>query len=342
MYAENSKSSYAHSGQSIKIATLNLYNYVAPPSAHHEFDNIYSKEDWHEKNAELKKYLLAKKPDIIGFQEVFSPDELAEIVKEVGYAYFVVMEKPAITDGYILTQSVVCLASRFPVKHQAVLSSDPDLSIRLGVESFRYSRSPLHVVVELPKFGDTDIYVVHLKSKRVAIEGQFASLSQILQEEIAENTMAMNQRTMEATHLMHSFITHRAHNNNPAIILGDFNDDIHSEALQAFHINTLSRVFKDMAEFPISHYQLHNSWHIYRLTNTNEDEQTPYTFYRKNSGLTLDYILLTSDFHLFHNSNICEVSEYHCEDEHLKRDAESRKYIFTDHAIIDITISTKE
>ncbi len=342
VYAANRKSSYAHVGKSIKLATLNLYNYVSPPFAHYEFDNIYNQETWQLKNEKIKRYLLTNKPDIIGFQEVFSHNELAELVKEVGYEFFVVMDTPPISDGYIYTQSVVCLASRFPIKQKRILVPDPDLSVRLGSHTnFAYSRSPLHVTVELPVFGDTDFYVVHLKSKRVCINENTKSLSIAIQEGIEANTITMIQRTLEAAQLMYSFIYHRSFTNNPAIIMGDFNDDIDSECLSMLHIDTLSRIFKDMTEFPISHYQVHNSWDLYRLTKPSECEKSPFTFFHRKHGKTLDYILLTSDFHYLHNNQSTEISEFNCEDSHLFTH-ETPGIIFTDHAIIDVTITSKE
>ena len=56
----------------LKVATFNLYNYLAPPDAFYDFQRIYSAEQWAKKQRWLADYLKNQQPDIIGFQEVFS------------------------------------------------------------------------------------------------------------------------------------------------------------------------------------------------------------------------------------------------------------------------------
>ncbi len=35
----------------ITFATINLFNYLAPPNAYYQFDNIYTQAEWQEKKA---------------------------------------------------------------------------------------------------------------------------------------------------------------------------------------------------------------------------------------------------------------------------------------------------
>ena len=59
-----------------KVGTLNLFNYLAPPNAFYESENIYSSSQWRKKSSWINNQLSHLQPDIIGFQEVFSPKEL--------------------------------------------------------------------------------------------------------------------------------------------------------------------------------------------------------------------------------------------------------------------------
>ena len=63
----------------ISITTFNLNNYLAPPNAFYDFEQIYTRAQWQQKQGWICNYLKTHQPDIIGFQEVFSIDELREL-----------------------------------------------------------------------------------------------------------------------------------------------------------------------------------------------------------------------------------------------------------------------
>ncbi|MCG6442078.1 endonuclease/exonuclease/phosphatase family protein, partial [Vibrio parahaemolyticus] len=56
----------------VRFATANLFNYLAPPNAFYEFNNIYEQTQWQKKQRWLSQKLTALNADVIGFQEVFS------------------------------------------------------------------------------------------------------------------------------------------------------------------------------------------------------------------------------------------------------------------------------
>lgn len=58
----------------IRIATINLFNFIEPPLAFYDFENIYSHGQWQKKCQWFGELLNQYHPDIVGFQEVFSPD----------------------------------------------------------------------------------------------------------------------------------------------------------------------------------------------------------------------------------------------------------------------------
>jgi hypothetical protein len=100
----------AVSNLQLKIATFNLFNYLEPPYAYYEFERIYSAEQWRKKQKWICDYLTEHQPDIIVFQEVFSPDSLQVLVKSQGYPYFAVIDSPEVIDDFIYRSPVVAIA----------------------------------------------------------------------------------------------------------------------------------------------------------------------------------------------------------------------------------------
>ncbi|WP_235869822.1 hypothetical protein [Veronia nyctiphanis] len=95
MFATN-KSSFAHSAFCLKVATVNLFNYIEPPQACYEFDNIYTEHEWHKKLNWLNRYIGNYHPDVIAFQEVFSPKALRSQLEHLGYTFFAVIDEPTL------------------------------------------------------------------------------------------------------------------------------------------------------------------------------------------------------------------------------------------------------
>lgn len=348
MFATNSKSSYAHSAFGLKLATINLFNFIEPPGAFYEFSNIYSEDQWRQKRAWLNRYIGSYQPDIIAFQEVFSASALKALLEPLGYRFFSVVDEPEPLEDYIYKSPVVCLASRYPILSALPLQADPEVSQRMGIQQdFEYSRLPLFATLELPSLGQTDIYVVHLKSKRPIMEettdeSEPKKLAQSMQAEIAGSWASSIQRGSEACHLMNSIIERRSHTNNPAIVMGDFNDDLRSEVLRAFHVSGLRSITDDMADMPLSHYQLHDSWDLYVKSTGETGLERPPTHYFHAKGSVLDYILLSSEFNSGDPASIAEVGDFHCEDTHLVNPKFDQDTYSTDHAIVSVTISLRQ
>lgn len=348
MFATNSKSSYAHSALGLKLATINLFNFIEPPGAYYEFSNIYSEDQWRQKRAWLNRYIGSYQPDIIAFQEVFSASALKALLEPLGYRFFAVVDEPEPLEEYIYKSPVVCLASRYPILSALPLQADPAVSAKLGIhEQFQFSRLPLFATLELPSLGQTDVYVVHLKSKRPIMEettegNEPKKLADSTQEEIFGSWASAIQRGSEACHLMSSVIKRRSHTNNPAIVMGDFNDDLRSEVLRAFHISGLRSITDDMADMPLSHYQLHDSWDLYTKNTGETALERPATHYFHAKGSVLDYILLSSEFNSADPVSLAEVGDFHCEDTHLVNPKYDHDTYSSDHAIVSVTISLRQ
>ena len=347
MFATNKKNSLAYSAFSLKMTTINLCNFIAPPGSFYSATNKYSQEQWMQKKAWLNQYIGCYQPDIIAFQEVFSSSELKTLLEPLGYRFFSVVDEPETMKDSIYKKPVVCLASRYPILRAGALAPDPKLTKKLGMtKGFKYSRTPLFATLELPYLGECDFYIVHLKSKRPITDlddlNKVETLHDSMQTEITGTWAASVQRGSEACQLMASIIERRSHKNNPAIVMGDFNDELGSDILRSFHISRLRSITEDMADMPLSHYQLHDSWDLF-LNNTDEmKEKRKSTHYFHKKGMVLDYILLSNEFNSRDPEKIAEVIGFHCEDAHLYDQNQNELSSTSDHAFITITLSLPE
>jgi len=337
----------------IKVATFNLFNYLAPPDAFYDFDRIYSAEQWQKKQSWVAAYLQQHQPDIIGFQEVFSAESLQKQVKEEGYKYFAVVDEPTVIDDFIYRDPVVALASKFPIKEILAVSVDKELAVQLGLTAeFEFSRKVLRATIELPHLGFCDCYVVHFKSKRAAWQSQPDSLRSLegnvveqFKAQVAGSWASSIQRGSEATLLMMSMIERRAKTGNAMILMGDFNNPLKDGILA--HLITPSLMFNNdqtqqsLAKF----YTLRDSWDLYQTNQKLISDQMLVrgaTHYFGQSSSVLDYILLSSEFDATEQSSYFEVSDYINSDKHLINPSFDIDGESTDHAVVSIKLSLRE
>jgi endonuclease/exonuclease/phosphatase family metal-dependent hydrolase len=267
----------------VRIASINLFNFIAPPDAYYDFENIYSHEQWAKKLAWFKAFFEENQPDVVGFQEVFSPDELQALMESMGYPYFAVLDSPELISDYVYKSPVVALASRFPIVDMALVAPAPQLSQHIGVVAdFGFSRKPLRATLALPQLGHCDVYVVHLKSKRSDL-GQGSELvtelnggADLMARQALGKVASNLQRATEAALLFHQIMMRRQRTSQPVILMGDFNDSLSSSALEAFKVSpkhiyradiedkTLKSMFDTQLTQALNHFCLFDSYDLYR------------------------------------------------------------------------------
>ena len=367
----------AQPDSTIKIATFNLCNYLAPPDAFYDFENIYSQEQWEKKQSWIRTYLAEHQPDVIGFQEVFSSSSLQQLTKESGYAYFTVIDEPNVVDDYIYDSPVVAIASRFPIIEFSAVVEDANLNGPLGIsDNFSFSRKPLRATIHLPQLGECDFYVVHFKSKRPIVDEGFrqinidtASQSEIatdnLRAEILGQWASTQQRSAEAAQLMNAIWTRKLKSGLPAILMGDFNDELETSVLHHLLADG-GRQKNDAFSNSISQrFRLQHSWALlqaslcHRETNTAAQSESlegieeqniriptkhpaPYTYYYGAKGMVLDYILLSGEFDPSFNESLAEVYDYHLYDRHLINPSYDIDSHSTDHAVVMISLHIRQ
>lgn len=267
----------------IRIASINLFNFIAPPDAYYDFENIYSQDQWAKKLAWFKAFFEENPADVIGFQEVFSPEALRNFTASLGYPYFSVLDQPQCVSDYVYRSPVVALASRFPIIEMTLVQPKAELCQHIGVVAdFAFSRQPLRVTLDLPQMGPCDFYVVHLKSKRndlgqgselaTGLEGGADLMARQALGRVASNL----QRATEAALLFHQIMLRRQNTGQPVVLMGDFNDSLSSSALEAFNVNPkqiyradiddkkLKAMYEAQLTQALNHFCLFDSYEIYR------------------------------------------------------------------------------
>ncbi len=315
----------------VRFATANLFNYLAPPNAFYEIDNIYEAHQWQKKQQWLARKLSTLDADVIGFQEVFSSQELISQLNNLGYPYCYVIDQPKILHSYIYTHPVVGIASRYELTDvQAVSAQSPESN-----EPFTFNRKPLRATLNHPALGKVDIYVIHFKSQRPTLNHDFTTSETFdaWQEENYGRWLSTVQRGFEA-HILHNVIMERKKaTGNPVVLMGDFNQILSSQEFSC--LRSTHRFRQPESYTPLLPYHLTDSWELY--CHSDKIPRTP-THYTGASGQVLDYILLSSDFSEEADHPIAKVINYHVEDQHLINPNFELDSYASDHAFVSVTV----
>ena len=310
-------------------------------------------------------------PDIIGFQEVFSPESLKELVIEQGYDYFEVVDQPEVIDDFIYKRPVVAIASRYPIVDIISIKPNIELVQTLGLtDDFNFSRKVLRATIDVPHMGNCDCYVVHFKSKRPMIEIDENDTSRSAEKMIIESLKAdvaggwgsTIRRGSEATLLMIDMIERREMTGYPMVLMGDFNNTVADGVLSHLLTNTLRFASPIACEAYLAKYCLNDAWDLFQRDLSNEANEiydanevddagleinqnkkiarTP-THYYGGGGSVLDYILMSCEFDTSYHDSLYEVSAYHTYNRHLINPIFERDGDSTDHGVVLAILSLR-
>jgi len=345
-----------------KIASINLFNYLSPPNAYYDFENIYSQAQWQKKQLWFSHFLAEQQPDVVGFQEVFSTNDLKSLCENSGYKYFSVIDEPHIENDFIYSSPVVAIASRFPIVNTQAVIPSKDLAVTMGMVDFNFSRKVLMATIELPIIGLCDCYVVHLKSKRADLQCETDNLTglstsaSLLAKQALGRWVSDQQRGNEVALLFHAMLQRRDNTNNAMMLMGDFNDTLDSAILNVFNvqrsdIHNADIKMTDLSHLPdyaidksFSYYQLSDAYELYIKTHNTDiqNQARAPSHYFGTKGSVLDYILLSNEFNTDNNASLAEVSSYMTYDRHLinaQYDIDSHS---TDHAPVVANIKIRD
>lgn len=318
----------------LRLSSLNLLNFTAPPHASYEFDNIYSSAQWQQKTDWLRRVLLDVAPDVLALQEVFSCEALQQLTTELGYNHFAVAEPPILIDDHVYQKPVVALASKYPILQSNAVPVPQAAANALGIAQFSFSRVPLRALLQLPDIGLCNCYVVHLKSRRPLALAQGQTLPAA---EALSRWAACVQRGNEAGLLLEAITEQWAEDQLPVMLLGDFNDELSSPLLQILVQNEGQSLPSDVevsaAQPPRTKdvsLQLQDSW----LMQPEQPAPRPATHYYGAKGSVLDYILLSAEL-------APRVQRQWLVDQHLVQPVFAVDGYSSDHALVTVQLKLR-
>ncbi|MEM7028283.1 MAG: endonuclease/exonuclease/phosphatase family protein [Chloroflexota bacterium] len=212
------------SDQRFKICTFNLYNLALPEKKY--YNRSYSKADYRQKSQWIQDQLNRIDGDIIGFQEIFHPEAMQEILlNSGGYDKAKLIVRNATGD-----RPAVGLVTRFkPLEINSITDFPEEALLEIEgatIPLTKFSRPVLCVRLQIREALTVVVFVVHLKSKNPMIPDGVDRHDPI--ERAKGKARSLIRRAAEATALRHLVLTHINNNNEPAIVLGDINDTGHA------------------------------------------------------------------------------------------------------------------
>ncbi|NTU37945.1 endonuclease/exonuclease/phosphatase family protein [Vibrio diabolicus] len=310
----------------ITFVTANLFNFVAPPDAYYDFENIYSLEQWQDKLAWTQRQVEKLEGDVIGLQEVFSIEKTQAFFSTIGYPYFATVDTPHVEDEYIYSSPVVAIASRFPIEKVQAVEFDLATLEPFGVNiAPEFSRKPIYAQVIHPVLGHIAVYVTHLKSQRPADSEQPETSSTII-----GRWLSTQQRGWEAAMLRVAMQKRYRKEPMPTVLMGDMNQPITPTSVNSALVSN--------AGDSVTELQLKDGWSL--QSDALKDER-PATHYHFSTGNVLDYILLSQEFDTLSDISVAEVVDYQVSNQHLINPIYDRDKNASDHAFVALTAEVK-
>lgn len=318
----------------IKFATFNLFQFVSPPNSWYIKKDKFTNEQWLEKTAWIKNQIKTLDAHIIGFQEVFSIDELKDICNNLGYKYFLTVDEPKKNkkNPNVFISTVVALASKFPIiSHKKVRYDLASLKKHQFKGIFAFSRVPIKAIIELPNKEKIAVYVNHFKSNRLN-EFEFIFNKNSSFEEKIEKTKesikngyspALQQRLCEASSLFFDIKQSKL----PTIFLCDLNDKEFSLCIDALTNEKYHNEGDDFILFDAYYFFEED---IYNPHPEQKEIKRVPTSYFQGYGNIIDYIFVSNDLK-------DKIISYKVLNEHLKKNQDG-SLLESDHAQVLCTI----
>ncbi|NYI99601.1 putative extracellular nuclease [Nocardioides thalensis] len=290
------------------VATVNLYNLNLPGVAMYRDVEGWSPEEYAKKLAWLSQQLKRLDADIVGFQELWHRDALAEVVDAAGMTHsYDLLAEPAdgseIWCGAIVRRGLMVgdptWTATFPETVRLESSEDasdpqaPAITVRIS----GFSRPVLSFDVRLRDDVDlTRVFVAHLKSKlptEIRHEPWYEANPELFKPHATAlgAGIATIRRTAEAVALRNILTDVMKDTSTPVLVLGDLNDGQHS--------NTMNILTAQPRYLPGSHLGgadvgLYTAQTLQEYRDTRD---VYYTHVFQDLRESLDHILLSEQFY---------------------------------------------
>lgn len=210
----------------LRIGTFNTFNLISPDIGFHG-GRTYSRNDYEHKVNWIGKMLRGMKADIVGFQEVFDQNSLADAIKASDfYSSDTQLFFEPNVDRHGQVHPSCALVTNLQVLETHVFTKFPKNAIvhygeQRVVPIDKFAHPVIRVKVRLSKGIDAYIFVVHLKSKRPSFQGH-EDPEDPMDRAIA-TARALIRRAAEAVALRALFVRLMEGNRTPVIVMGDLN-----------------------------------------------------------------------------------------------------------------------
>lgn len=288
----------------LSFATFNLSNLQLPGVAMYH-DQSYSIEDYRQKIAWITQSLIRIDADVIGFQELWSPQCLVDIFNQAGlqdqYLLLTQAELPsdfsavaaAVRKNMIVTEHQwiknlpdEVKLNKAPGNHTP-LAPDYELSVSMA----RFSRAVLQLKIK-PVLGPAiTVYITHLKSRLPVVldEAEFKSAAIKAHRHTLGVALATVRRVVEATGLRILF-NQALLNAIPVVVLGDFNDNPTSSTVALL---TQQPVYRPLNAGHHNELALYSTAILQSLRSLRD---VHFTYLHQGQTETLDHILVSEHF----------------------------------------------
>lgn len=331
----------------LRFATFNLFQFCAPPYSYYTKKEKFSQEEWNEKTLWIKNQIEELNCDVIGFQEVFSKEALEELIKELGFKYFITVDdaKTSKTHPNIYTTTTLALASKYPIKKVSQVKANGYSLKKYNFKgTFRFSRIPIKALIEFPNNLEITVYVNHFKSNRLnefeyiftekdTLKTKKEKVKEALEKDYSP---ALKQRLCETSSLYYDF----KRTKTPIICLCDLNDKEYSLSIDAL----TNRAYHEGLDKNFN--LLHDAYYLYdkKVYNPHPEQKeikrTPTSYYQ-SYGNVIDYIFVSKEFDKRYKNHLGKINSYEVFDKHLQenRDGSLSK---SDHAPVVCELLLKD
>lgn len=317
-----------------RVASFNVENLILPDVRY--YDRLKDTRDQYETKANwIASVLNRAKPDIVGVQEVWFEEALADVMKRsFHFAGNANVVAPGATraenlTGHVAKRPRLGLISRFPIKAVSSTIAFPatvDLTVPLRVDGgiisqvpvgvTQFQRPVLRAVVDVNGV-DLTVYVAHLKSKGPLIrEGEdgddpfAASLGQ------ARATIV---RAAEAAALRHLILADLKETKKPVVVLGDLNDTPDAASTQTVRGPTPHKDMDGDEKKALWDVILYSTFRI-----ALERSAQIHTHIHDGERDILDHILVSEEFYGRNRERIADVLRHEVINDHLRDDRDDQ------------------
>ena len=315
----------------LKLATFNLFNLQLPNKPMYR-GKKYSQAQYNRKVEWSATILKELQADIIGFEELWSPECLDDVFNKAGMK----SEYELIKTGATPNGVSVALAVRSPhdavytrwikdfpdqlvLKKRRGAANDPDYQVSVAIN--RFSRSVLRVTVR-PDMGTTKkapdivVCVAHLKSKlAMQLDRKENSRSSIrAHSQAIGSALSTIRRTAEAAALRVLLNKIMRDTHTPVVVLGDLNDSQLSVTTSIISGEPKYRLFSK------SRAGIKNDRGLYAAATLQEYRSLRDVFYthvHEGRRESLDHILMSEQFYDYSKNRIWSFRDMRIINDHL-------------------------